>query len=562
MGNDDQILTLSELRRGGGRLAVRRGRTVVERAPGLFDSLPSGSPLPAASFPPDSAAEDEALERPIRSEDAEKAVAVVHESVTEIQAFAVSAGPQRSWDADSSAGDRAPTAFSREVGPPVPSPEPRVWSVAQLVRQVRGLVERSYGELWVEGEISNWRPSGSGHCYFTLKDGGAQLAVVMFRKQFSLVRFRPKDGDAIRVRGQLSIYESRGQMQMIAEWMEQVGLGAQLAAVRELKERLRREGLFDRKRSLPPFPKCIGVVTSAHGAALRDIVKVCRRRHAAVKLLVYPAAVQGPRCAVEVADGVRWFSRHPERADVVLVARGGGSWEDLHGFDDERVARAIAACSIPVIAGIGHATDSTIADAAADVCAPTPSAAAELLTAAQHGVEERVERLNARLSRAARYEALRARQRWSALSAEVTPRRLHDALLQREQRLDEAGFRVEAAAARILRGQGDRLARLEARLRRQSVEARMAENRRQLGVLDLRLRAARETAARRREARLEGLGARLDALNPLRVLERGYALVYGPDGRLVRSADEVGEGAQIVARLADGRLRATVNRDA
>jgi exodeoxyribonuclease VII large subunit len=380
----------------------------------------------------------------------------------------------------------------------------------------------------------------------------------MFRKQASLLRFRPKDGDAVRVSGQLSVYEARGQMQMVVEWMEQVGLGALLAAVRELKERLRREGLFDRKRALPEFPRCIGVVTSLQGAALLDIMKVCRRRHAAVKLLIYPAAVQGPRCAVEVAAGVRWFDRHPDQVDVVLVARGGGSWEDLHGFDDERVARAIAACSVPVISGIGHATDSTIADAAADVCAPTPSAAAELLTAAQHRVEERVERLGARLARAVRYEALQMRQRLAGLSAELTPRRIAEALRQREQRMDEAGFRLEATAGKVLRARGERLARLELRLRRQSIEMRMAENRRRLGVLELRLRSGPGAAMRRREARVDGMGARLEALNPLRVLERGYALVYGPDGRLLRSAGEVEKGDAIVARLAEGRLRAIV----
>ena len=281
----------------------------------------------------------------------------------------------------------------------------------------------------------------------------------MFRRQASLIRFQPKDGDAVRLRGQLSVYENRGQMQLIAEWMEPRGLGALLAAVRELKERLRREGLFDRKRPLPQFPKCIGIVTSVQGAALRDIVKVCRRRHAAVNLLIYPAAVQGPRCAIEVAAGVRWFSRHPEQADVVIVARGGGSWEDLHGFDDERVARAIAECAVPVIVGVGHATDSTIADAAADVFAPTPSAAAELVTAAQHRIEERVERLQSRLVRAGRYEILRARQRLSRLGAEMVLRRAHDGVDRKAQRLDELDLRMSSAVLRRLRSPSDRSVR-------------------------------------------------------------------------------------------------------
>ena len=444
-------------------------------------------------------------------------------------------------------------------------PAARVWTVGDLVRQVRGLVERSYGHVSVEGEISNWRPATSGHGYFTLKDRDAQLSVVMFRRQISLLRFQPRDGDAVRLRGQLSVYESRGQMQLIAETMEQQGLGALLAAVRELKERLRREGLFDRKRPLPAFPRCIGVVTSLQGAALRDIVKVCRRRHAVVNLLIYPAAVQGPRCAAEVSAGLRWFSlnakpsAHPNRAvDVVIVARGGGSWEDLHGFDDEQVARAIAACAVPVIAGIGHATDSTIADAAADVCAPTPSAAAELVTAAQHRVDEQLQRLRSRLERAGSYEMLRARQRLSRLSAEVVLERVRDGLGQRIQRLDELGFRAEAAIRGRLRARADRLTRLESRLRRQHPSLRLAESHRRLQALRMQLETASSRTSAVNQARLERANSRLHALSPLRVLERGYALVYGPDGRLLRSASEISEGEDLVAQLAAGRLRARV----
>jgi len=436
--------------------------------------------------------------------------------------------------------------------------EAQVWSVAELVRQVRGMVERSYGQVSVEGEISNWRPAASGHCYFTLKDGAAQLSVVMFRRQASLLRFAPKDGDAVRLHGQLSIYESRGQMQLVAEWMQQQGLGALLAAVRELKDRLQREGLFENQRTLPAFPRCIGVVTSLQGAALRDIVKVCRRRHAAVNLLIYPAAVQGPNCAAEVAAGVRWFSSRPELVDVVMVARGGGSWEDLHGFDDERVARAIAACAVPVITGIGHATDTTIADAAADVCAPTPSAAAELVTAAQLGVAERVARLQSRLMRAGRYEMLRARQRLSRLGAEMVLRRVRDGLGQREQRLDELAFRAESAISRSLRVRGQRLVRLEARLQQKHVSLRLGEDRRWLERLRMRLEACAPRATVELRKRVESAASQLEALSPLRVLERGYALVYGLDGRLLRSAKDVSEGAEIVAQLATGRVRAKV----
>lgn len=450
-------------------------------------------------------------------------------------------------------------AVASQAGPP----EPRVWTVGELVRQVRGLVERNYAQIAVEGEISNWRPAASGHCYFTLKDGVAQLSVVMFRRQASLIRFQPKDGDAVRLRGQLSVYENRGQMQLVAEWMEPHGFGALLAAVRELKERLRHEGLFDRKRPLPAFPKCIGVVTSVQGAALRDIVKVCRRRHAAVNLLIYPAAVQGPRCAQEIAAGVRWFSRHAElgsaeSADVVIVARGGGSWEDLHGFDDERVARAIAACAVPVIVGVGHATDSTIADAAADVCAPTPSAAAEMVTSAQHRVEERVDRLRQRLVRAGGYEVLRARQQLSQMGAEMVLRRVRDGLERRAQRFDESDLRLANAVMRRFRAVSERAMRCETRLLRHDPAARLHERARRLEGLRVRLVGASKSIAEGRRSWMERAFSQLEALSPVRVLERGYALVYGPDGRLLHASAEVRHGEQITARLHEGELKATV----
>ena len=502
-GPDEHIPSLAELRR---KTARKRSAAVTPRSatPSLFDALPSPAPQEASPPPP-----------------------------------AVSAPqPQR---------DVTPAAA-----------ETRVWTVAQLVRQVRERVENAYRSITVEGEISNWRPAASGHCYFTLKDGAAQLNIVMFRSQAQRVTFRPKDGDAVRVTGQLTVFESRGQMQLAAEEMVQVGLGALLAAVRELKERLRREGLFDRKRPLPPFPRCIGVVTSLQGAALRDIVKVCKRRHAGVNLLIYPVAVQGPRCAIEVERAVKWFSRHPERADVVIVARGGGSWEDLHGFDDERVARAIAACAVPVIVGVGHATDTVIADAAADVCAPTPSAAAELVTAAQHRVEDRVLALERRVLRAAQFTMLRATQRFSRLSAEMVLRRARDGWQRRAQRIDELEFRAEGAMRRRLRVRDLRVDALEARVRRRHPALVVAEDARQLEAVRSRMEKAARRLLAEREARVDRASVRMEAMSPLRVLERGYALVYGPDGKLLRRAVDVAEGETITARLSEGRVRANV----
>lgn len=458
----------------------------------------------------------------------------------------------------------------------------QVLTVGELVRRVRTLVERAHNHVTVEGEISNWRPAASGHCYFTLKDAEAQLSIVLFRRQAQLLRFRPKDGDAVRISGALSVYESRGQLQLVAETMQQTGLGALLAATQALKDRLRREGLFENQRPLPPFPRCIGVVTSLQGAALRDIIKVCCRRHAAVNLLIYPAAVQGPNCPAEVAAGINWFSQHaqqsvspkksipskkkvpphstvpPHAVDVVLVARGGGSWEDLHGFDAEIVARAIAACSIPVITGIGHATDTTIADAAADLSAPTPSAAAELLTTAQHTIADRLARLHSRLTRASRYNLLHLHQRLSALTAGSILRRARTLLERRSQHLDELTYRAETALNRALRNHNTRLTQLETRLRRQHVSLRLANDRHRFQSLQQRLRAARTLPFLKSHTRLNHATSQLEALSPLRVLERGYALVYGPEGKLLRNATEAPTGTSITAQLAKGRLRAKV----
>ncbi len=452
-----------------------------------------------------------------------------------------------------------PAPVATKAVSPSPEPEPApIFTVSALVRQVRSMVERTYGSVIVEGEISNWRPAASGHCYFTLKDRDAQLSIVMFRRQASLVRFKPKDGDAVRLRGQLSVYDARGQMQLIAETMEPLGLGALLAALQALKARLRSEGLFENSRPLPDFPHCIGIVTSLQGAALRDIVKVCRRRHAAVNLLIYPAAVQGPNCPREVAAGIRWFNAHRDRADVLLVARGGGSFEDLHGFNSELIVRAIAASSIPVITGIGHATDSVLADSAADLCAPTPSAAAELLTASHFQIEARVQRLHQRLHRAGRYHILQLQQRLSRLSAESVLRRVTDLLNRRSQHLDELSYRTELALDRNLRSRLDRLTRLESRLRRQHIGFRMATDKHRFITLQQRLAVVRQDPFQQQTARLDHLSARLESLNPLRVLDRGYALVYGPSGNILRSPDEAPEGTAITAQLANGRLRARV----
>jgi exodeoxyribonuclease VII large subunit len=439
-------------------------------------------------------------------------------------------------------------------------PERRIWAVANLVVSIRKQIETTHTDIWVEGEISNCRPAPSGHIYLTLKDAEAQLPVVLFRRQAQLLRFRPVDGLAVLVRGRVSIYESRGQLQLIAETMEPRGAGSLQLAFEQLKARLMAEGLFDasKKCALPAFPHCIGIVTSPAGAVIRDIVTVIRRRHTRLNLLVYPAVMQGPSSPSSVAAGVRFFNRNPGLADLILIARGGGSMEDLACFNDEALARIIASSELPVVSAIGHETDFTITDFVADLRAPTPSAAAELITAAQHRIEDRVDQLSVRVRRAMRLHLLEARQRYTGLSAPVVLRRVYDSINRRGQRMDELLLRMDRASARTLRQRGEKLRALQERLRRQDIGLRLAACHRRVERGTVHLHRAMREAVSRRQSRLDAASARLQALSPIRVLARGYALVYAENGMLLRSSSETAPGQEIRARLASGTLSAKV----
>jgi exodeoxyribonuclease VII large subunit len=463
--------------------------------------------------------------------------------------------------ADDAPPQTKPRRRAKQPATPIPTPtERRIWSVRDLVTGIRQQVEREYQDIWVEGEISNCRLAPSGHLYFTLKDGEAQLSVVLFRRQAQILRFRPENGIAVLARGRVSVYESRGQLKLIAETLEPRGAGALQLAFERLKTRLLAEGLFDaaRKRPLPAFPRTVGVITSTGGAVLHDIVKVVRRRHARLNLLIYPAAVQGPECPASVAAGIRFFNAHPGRVDVILIARGGGSIEDLAGFNDEALARAIAASTLPTVSAIGHETDFTIADFVADLRAPTPSAAAELITAAQHRIEERVQSLDARVRRAIRYQLMLARQRFSALSIAQIQNRLQTLIGRRAQRLDDLRHRLESAAARRLRSPAARLAALTARIERQNPSIRLALASRRLAAANQSLTRLAATTVATRATRTDRAAARLHALSPLAVLSRGYALVYTTDGTLLRNSADTQPGASIRARLARGTLEAEV----
>jgi exodeoxyribonuclease VII large subunit len=461
---------------------------------------------------------------------------------------------------ESSAAERGVPVSGSESAAAPRIIERGVWTVADLVGSIRRQVEAACTDLWVEGEISNCRIAPSGHIYFTLKDADAQLPVVQFRRQAQLLRFRPADGMAVLVRGRVSVYESRGQLQLIAETMEPRGAGSLQLAFEQLKARLLAEGLFDasRKRPLPAFPRCVGIITSPTGAVIRDIATVVRRRHARLNLLVYPAVMQGPSSPASVAAGIRWFNRNPALVDLILIARGGGSMEDLACFNDEPLARIIAGSQLPIVSAIGHETDFTIADFVADLRAPTPSAAAELITAVQHRIEERIETLGLRAHRAIRLHLLEVRQRYGRLAVPMVLRRTADAIDRRGQRIDELSLRLDRAARHCVRNRFEQLRSLEERLRQQDVTHRLAASQRRIERSRDRLDRAIEAVLSRRRTGLQSADLRLQTLSPLRVLARGYALVYAENGILLRSATETAPGQNIRARLASGTLSARV----
>lgn len=437
----------------------------------------------------------------------------------------------------------------------------RVWSVRELVDQVCQQVERRYSDIWVEGEISNCRPAPSGHLYFTLKDADAQLPVVLFRRQAILLRFKPEDGLHVLVRGRVSVYAQRGQLQLIGETIEPVGAGSLQLAFEQLKERLKAEGLFDagRKRPLPAFPRAVGIVTSPSGAVIRDFLNIAGRRHAGLHVIVCPAAVQGEQAAGEVEAALAMLNAS-SLVDLIVVARGGGSLEDLSAFNSERVARAVVASKLPVVSAIGHETDFTIADFVADLRAPTPSAAAELITEAQHRIADRVATQSTRLERAVRYQLLHARQKMDSVAMDRAERRVVSLLHRLSQRLDEMGFRMEANVTGLIRSRQREVTGLAADVLHHEPRQMLARMRERLAVSSTRIERSLERTLGRAAARAEGLDARLRSLSPLAVLDRGYALVLGKDGRLIRSTGQLVQGDRLRTRLSDGEFGSIVDQ--
>jgi len=440
-------------------------------------------------------------------------------------------------------------------------PERRIWAVRELIASVRAHVEREYSEVWVEGEISNFRAPDSGHLYFTLKDGGGQISVVMFRSSARLLRFRPADGIQVIVRGRVTIYEDRGQLQISAEYVEPRGAGALQIAFEQLKAKLGAEGLFDgsRKKLVPALPVAIGIVTSPQAAALRDILNILRRRHQTVNVRIYPAQVQGESAAAEVAAGVGYFNQ-TQSVDVIIVARGGGSAEDLAAFNNEALARSVASSAIPVISAVGHETDFTILDFVADLRAPTPSAAAELVIRSQQDVEEQLESLHNRLGKAARYQLLMSRQRLTEMAQHGAFGRMMDVIRRRQQAVDDLSYRLLHAMRNILEAHRRAFETLAAAVRHYDLRLVLAGTRRELEARTGAMAAAMRGRLLQLRSRWERNTSQLGSLSPLAILARGYALVFDSAGRLLKDATKVKPGDEISARLAHGMIAATVKK--
>jgi exodeoxyribonuclease VII large subunit len=481
-----------------------------------------------------------------------------------------------------------------------------VYTVSRLNKEVRILLERGLGVVWVEGELSNFSQPSSGHWYFSLKDRDAQVRCAMFRLKNSALGFTPKAGQHVIARGRVSLYEPRGEYQLIVDHLEEAGVGALQREFERLKAKLAAEGLFasEHKRSLPRFPRRIGVVTSPTGAAVRDVLNILARRFPPAAVLVYPTAVQGAAAAPAIVQALQLASARMD-CDVVILARGGGSLEDLWAFNDERVARAIRACAVPVVTGVGHEIDFTIADFAADARAPTPSGAAELVAPDRASCLEALARMEARMSACMRRELRVVSGQFASVCARLKQSHPGMRLIHQAQRLDDLEQRLASAASAVLHTRRHRLSEAFARLVQRSPDVRLSLRRQHLDDLQQRLAATsrallnarhhrlndassrlmrrspehlvrecgrREEVLRARldhsvkqylsrlSHRVELAGKTLDMASPLATLARGFAIVTRPDGSLVSDAGAIAPGEEIEARLASGRLRARVTQ--
>ena len=446
--------------------------------------------------------------------------------------------------------------------PVVPDAPPRrrILTVSELTADVRTLLEERFIEVWVEGELSNSRVWNTGHMYFTLKDAGAQIKGVMFRSALRALRFAPQDGLRVVARGRVSVYDPKGEYQLVCEHLEPEGLGALQVAFDQLKQRLSAEGLFDpaRKRTLPVLPRKIGVVTSLDGAAIRDIIHVLRRRYPNAHIVIRPTRVQGEGAAPEIAAAISAIGRVPA-VDVVIIARGGGSIEDLWAFNEEIVARVIARCPVPTISAVGHETDVTIADFVADLRAPTPSAAAEIVVARKDDFAARIDRLSHRVHSTMQARVHRCESRLRALEARPGFAGFRGRLAMRGRHVADVTHEIRRAM-RLRMTAAERTAQsLQRTLETFDLRRRLGRVRARLVAADGRLTAASATSRHRADRQLRGAAARLEALSPLAVLGRGYAVCWNADRTaVIREASAVASGEHVRVTLAQGELECAV----
>jgi len=437
-------------------------------------------------------------------------------------------------------------------------PERRIWTLRELSDAVRSTLERGFSNIWISGEISGTKLVPSGHCYFTLKDPNAQIKCVCWKLSYWRLKFKPKDGIQAIVRGRVDIYEQRSEYQFVVESIEPQGHGALQLAFDQLKKQLLSEGLFEasRKRPLPAYPIRIGIVSSPKGAVIRDFVEILSRRFPGLHVRLFPARVQGPGSVEDIVRGLDYFGR-TRWAEITVLARGGGSLEDLWTFNEEVVARAIAKSPIPVVSAIGHETDVTIADFVADLRAPTPSAAAEMIVCTRQEILDRIDGCRQQALRAMRYRIAVLARRLREQAIDRAQMLLHRSLARRTQRVDDAGERLRMAMIRQIAARKRTRRALEEQLRYFDLRPRLRRDRERLNETSTHAVAVIRHSMTQRRQRFETLATKLTQLDPRVVLSRGYAIVLNQD-KVVRQATDAPPGSEVKLLLAKDTLKAEV----
>ena len=436
--------------------------------------------------------------------------------------------------------------------------ERRALSVSELTADIKIVLENRFVDVWVEGEISNFKRHSSGHWYFSMKDEGAAIRCASFRMQNRLIRFTPEDGLSVRARGRVSLYEARGEYQLIVDYLEPIGVGALQLAFEQLKRKLTAEGLFDieHKRELPALPACIGIVTSPTGAALRDILRVINRRNNAVNILIAPARVQGDGAAREIAQAIEQLNAQ-EDVEVIIVGRGGGSVEDLWAFNEERVARAIYDSRVPVISAVGHETDFTIADFVADLRASTPSAAAEIVSMARDEVVVQLAGAMQSMFTAMRYRLLEARNQLKEVASSRALNAVPERIRTFRQRFDDAVHEMESALKQRISTERVAQQNLKLRIPDANIRHKLARQRGTLNVLTTRLSAMGSATLDRNREQFSIAVGKLQSLSPLAVLARGYAIAFDKEGKIIKRAEDIQSGEKVRVRVEEGELLCT-----